>query len=75
MVLRGLPLPDGGRFTIGDLALLVVGPAQASQWPDAELVRGDLDAVVWVSPEDAFRAAATLHANERVVAVRFDVSS
>jgi hypothetical protein len=73
VVLRGLPLPEGGHFTIGDLRVLVIARAKPTDWPDTELQKGDLDGVVWVGPEDAFTAAAALQADSHIVAVRVDV--
>ena len=75
LVVRGVPLPDGGNFNVGDLRVLIISRAKPSEWPDAELQRGDLEGVVWVAPVETFRAAATLQASERVVAVRGDIGA
>lgn len=75
VVVRGLPLPEGGKFKIGDLSVLIVARAKAADWPESTIDKGDLDGVVWVAPELAFTAAAALQDDEHIIAVRVDLSA
>lgn len=74
VVVRGLPLPEGGNFFVDDLRIVIVRRAKASDWPDTPIEQGDLDGVVWIRPEDAFRAAATLQEHGKVIAVRVELA-
>jgi hypothetical protein len=75
VVVRGLPLPEGGKFQIGDLSVLIVARARAADWPESTIDKGDLDGVVWVAPELAFASAAELQKDEHIIAVRVDLSA
>ncbi len=74
VVVRGMPLPEGAQFSVGELRVLIVRRAKPSDWPDSVIEKGDLDGVVWVLPEDAFGAAAKLRDDEHIVAVRLDLA-
>ena len=70
VVVRGLPLPEGGRFNAGEFRVLIVRRSRPADWPGVALEKGDLDGIVWVRPEEAFHAAAELQKTQHIVAVR-----
>ena len=72
IVLRGVPLGEGGKCTIGDMTALILTRAKQVDWPDVEIVRGDLEAVVWTVANDRDRAADKLLEDPRVVSVRVE---
>lgn len=74
VVVRGLPLPEGAHFSVGELRVLIVTRAKSAEWPETALEKGDLDGVVWVSPEHAFAAAEELHRDGHIIAVRLDLT-
>jgi hypothetical protein len=74
VVVRGMPLPEGAQFNVGDLRVLIVTRARAGEWPESVIEKGDLDGVVWVKPEQAFAAAARLQDDDHIVAVRLDLT-
>lgn len=71
-VVRGLPLPEGGRCRIAGSELLVIARAKADDWPEVAITKGDLEAVAWVKPQDAERLADALLEDDHVVSVRLD---
>jgi hypothetical protein len=71
-VLRGVPLPEGGRYRVGAHELLILGRAKAADWPDADVEKGDLETVVWCIPAEYGAVAAELLANDRIISVRVD---
>lgn len=74
VVVRGMPLPEGAQFKVGELRVLIVTRAKATDWPEVAIEKGDLDGVVWVTPEDALGAAARLQDDDHIVTVRVDLS-
>lgn len=72
VVIRGFPLGEGGKATIGCYQLLVLARAKPSDWPDAPLQKGDLEAVVWTTAGEGDRAADALLVDDRVIAVRVE---
>jgi len=73
-VLRGFPLPEGAKCVVNGLELLVIGRAKSDDWPETELDRGDLEAVIWTKPDDAERVADALLTDKRVISVRMDAA-
>ena len=72
VVVRGFPLGEGGKCNVGGIDLLVLARAKAADWPDVELVKGDLETVVWTTPAEADRVADALLADSRVISVRVE---
>jgi hypothetical protein len=72
IVLRGVPLGEGGKCAIGDLTALILTRAKPTDWPDVEIMKGDLEAVVWTITDDRDRAADQLLEDPRVVSVRVE---
>ena len=74
VVIRGFPLGEGAKCKVAGHDLLVLSRARPAEWPDAELVKGDLEAVVWTRPEDADAAADALLTDPRVISVRLEAA-
>lgn len=71
-VIRGFPLGEGGKCKVAGYDLLVLKRAKPSDWPETELLQGDLEAVIWTAAGESDRAADALLADERVIAVRVE---
>jgi hypothetical protein len=71
-LLRGVQLPDGASVRIGDVRLLMMSRAKAADWPDVEVVPGDIETITWSTPSESANVAASLLEDERVVSVRVE---
>jgi hypothetical protein len=74
VVIRGFPLGEGAKCKVAGFELLVLRRAKSAEWPDIEIVKGDLEAVLWTAPGEADGAADALLGDERVRSVRLEAA-
>jgi hypothetical protein len=61
---------EGRQRQIAGYLVLILGPANASDWPKSGFTQGDLEAVVWTTPRQVIQVVTNLKADPAVVDAR-----
>jgi len=67
VLLRGVDAPKGGALEIGGEKIVVTGAATNDQWPDVDVLPGDLAAFAWVRDDNISDSLAMLRRDARVI--------
>jgi hypothetical protein len=71
-LLRGVPLPEGAHYRVGDQQILILARAKGSDWPDVEVEKGDLEGILWCASTTYGQISGALLTSDRVVSLRVE---